>query len=76
MPPVLVPSSTTLSEDVVVIETIPDHAGIGHAEEFQPPRLPKQHIEDLGPVSDMFPESWEYHPDLIAAFTGNGLFKS
>ena len=36
--------------------------------DLQPPRMPKSHLEDLGPVSDMFPESWEYHPELIAAF--------
>ncbi|MFM7572570.1 MAG: ABC1 kinase family protein [Snowella sp.] len=30
--------------------------------------IPLGHTEDLGPVSDMFPESWRYHPELITEF--------
>lgn len=37
-------------------------------EEMHSPRLPKSHLEDLGPVSDMFPESWAYNPELITEF--------
>ncbi len=47
-------------EKAVVIDAV--------VEEIRPPRLPKSHLEDLGPVSDMFPESWEYNPELITEF--------
>ncbi|AIE75097.1 MULTISPECIES: AarF/ABC1/UbiB kinase family protein [unclassified Synechocystis] len=61
MPPVPMPVATAEQDrDVVVIDAV--------VEEIRPPRLPKSHLEDLGPVSDMFPESWEYHPDLIMEF--------
>ncbi len=36
--------------------------------EAQPIHLPLSHTEDLGPVSDLFPESWRYHPELITEF--------
>jgi predicted unusual protein kinase regulating ubiquinone biosynthesis (AarF/ABC1/UbiB family) len=36
--------------------------------EFQPIHIPEGHREALGPVSDEFPESWRYHPDLIIAY--------
>ncbi|QUS60506.1 AarF/ABC1/UbiB kinase family protein [Synechocystis sp. PCC 7339] len=61
MPPVPTPVATAEQDrDVVVIDAV--------VEEIRPPRLPKSHLEDLGPVSDMFPESWEYNPDLIMEF--------
>ena len=47
-------------ENTVVIDAI--------VEEIHPPRLPKGHLEDLGPVSDIFPQSWEYNPELITEF--------
>jgi len=47
-------------ENTVVIDAV--------VEEIHPPRLPKSHLEDLGPVSDIFPESWAYDPDLITEF--------
>ncbi len=31
----------------------------------EPVVIPVKHQEDLGPVSDMSPESWRYHPDII-----------
>ena len=36
--------------------------------EAQPIHIPIAHTQDLGPVSDMFPESWCYHPELITEF--------
>lgn len=61
MSPVPTPVATAEQDrDVVVIDAV--------VEEIRPPRLPKSHLEDLGPVSDMFPESWEYNPDLIMEF--------
>jgi predicted unusual protein kinase regulating ubiquinone biosynthesis (AarF/ABC1/UbiB family) len=34
----------------------------------EPVKLPKTHREDLGPVSDKSPESWRYHPEIIAKY--------
>ncbi len=34
----------------------------------EPVKIPKAHQEDLGPVSDMSPESWRYHPEMIAEY--------
>ena len=34
----------------------------------QPVVIPAQHKEDLGPVSDMSPESWRYHPEIIMSY--------
>ncbi|MGI0482364.1 ABC1 kinase family protein [Geminocystis sp. CENA526] len=31
----------------------------------QPVVIPKKHQEDISPISDMSPDSWRYHPDLI-----------
>ena len=58
MPQVLLPVAD--EENTVVIDAI--------VEEIHPPRLPRGHLEDLGPVSDIFPESWEYDPELITEF--------
>jgi predicted unusual protein kinase regulating ubiquinone biosynthesis (AarF/ABC1/UbiB family) len=58
MSPALLPVAD--EQNTVVIDAV--------VEEIQPPRLPKGHLEDLGPVSDMFPESWEYNPELITEF--------
>jgi predicted unusual protein kinase regulating ubiquinone biosynthesis (AarF/ABC1/UbiB family) len=58
MTPALLPVADP--DNTVVIDAV--------VEEIHPPRLPKGHLEDLGPVSDMFPESWEYNPDLITEF--------
>ncbi|WP_330202537.1 AarF/ABC1/UbiB kinase family protein [Cyanobacterium sp. Dongsha4] len=30
--------------------------------------IPIKHKEDLGPVSDMSPDSWRYHPDMIIEY--------
>ncbi|WP_342597311.1 AarF/ABC1/UbiB kinase family protein [Cyanobacterium aponinum UTEX 3222] len=30
--------------------------------------IPVKHKEDLGPVSDMSPDSWRYHPDMIIEY--------
>lgn len=34
----------------------------------QPVIIPKKHQEDIGPISDMSPDSWRYHPDLIIEY--------
>ena len=34
----------------------------------QPVVIPKKHQEDLGPISDMSPDSWRYHPDIIIEY--------
>lgn len=34
----------------------------------QPVSIPKKHQEDLGPISDMSPDSWHYHPDIIIEY--------
>ena len=34
----------------------------------EPIKLPKAHQEDLGPVNDKSPESWRYHPEVIAEY--------
>jgi predicted unusual protein kinase regulating ubiquinone biosynthesis (AarF/ABC1/UbiB family) len=31
-------------------------------------RIPKSHQEDLGPISDLLPETWRYDPDLIKTY--------
>ncbi len=36
----------------------------------QPRVIPKKHKEDLGPVSDLSPESWRYHPEKIMEYYG------
>ncbi|MGB5595547.1 MAG: AarF/ABC1/UbiB kinase family protein [Crocosphaera sp.] len=33
--------------------------------DVQPLHIPQGHTEDLGPISDTSPESWQYHPDTI-----------
>ncbi|GBF81538.1 ABC1 kinase family protein [Aphanothece sacrum] len=51
MPPVILPP------DVDTLEVITIDA--------QPIHIPATHTEDLGPISDISPESWEYRPDTI-----------
>lgn len=51
--PILIPESS--SQDIVTVEA-------------QPLRIPTQHSENLGPVSDLTPESWRYHPDVINVY--------
>ena len=48
-------NSVELEENIISVEAQPIHIPLGHT-------------EDLGPVSDMFPESWRYHPELITEF--------
>ncbi|ACK64473.1 ABC-1 domain protein [Rippkaea orientalis PCC 8801] len=36
--------------------------------EAQPIHIPKTHTEDLGPISDTSPESWQYHPETIKEY--------
>ena len=36
--------------------------------EPQPIHIPEGHREDLGPISDLLPESWHYHPELINSY--------
>jgi predicted unusual protein kinase regulating ubiquinone biosynthesis (AarF/ABC1/UbiB family) len=35
---------------------------------IEPVIIPKKHKEDLGPINDMSPESWEYHPEMIIEY--------
>lgn len=34
----------------------------------QPNHIPQGHAEDLGPISDTSPESWQYHPKVIEEY--------
>jgi len=34
----------------------------------EPVVIPKQHKEELGPISDMSPETWRYNPDMIIEY--------
>ena len=52
MSPALLPPD--LESPALIIDAV--------AEEVTAPPLPLGHQEDLGPVSDIFPESWQYHP--------------
>ncbi|HAC61983.1 MAG TPA: hypothetical protein DCF68_00240, partial [Cyanothece sp. UBA12306] len=36
--------------------------------EAQPIHIPQTHTEDLGPISDTSPESWQYHPEVIKGY--------
>jgi len=58
MSPALLPPD--LESPALIIDAV--------AEEITAPPLPLGHQEDLGPVSDIFPESWQYHPESITAF--------
>ena len=48
-------------------ETIHDHT--------EPVVIPAKHKEDLGPVSDMSPESWHYHPETIMEYYNKRTFQ-
>ncbi|MGK7931143.1 MAG: ABC1 kinase family protein [Microcystaceae cyanobacterium] len=50
-------SQSTLSPDIHTTDTI--------TIDVQPRHIPQGHSEDLGPISDMSPESWQYHPETI-----------
>ena len=39
-----------------------------HKIESQPVHIPQNHIEDLGPISDTSPETWQYHPKIITQY--------
>jgi predicted unusual protein kinase regulating ubiquinone biosynthesis (AarF/ABC1/UbiB family) len=58
MPQAVLPPSSGLEENLIEVLTI----------EVQPSHVPIGHTEDIGPVSDSFPESWRYHPELITEF--------
>jgi predicted unusual protein kinase regulating ubiquinone biosynthesis (AarF/ABC1/UbiB family) len=42
---------------------------------FEPIVIPAKHKEDLGPVSDMSPESWHYHPETIMEYYNKRTFQ-
>ena len=42
-----------------------ERLGEGNSPHSQPIVIPAQHKEDLGPVSDISPESWRYNPEKI-----------
>ncbi|MDJ0582483.1 AarF/ABC1/UbiB kinase family protein [Crocosphaera sp.] len=48
---------STLPPDTPTAETI--------TIDVQPRHIPQGHSEDLGPISDMSPESWQYRPETI-----------
>ncbi|MGK7882764.1 MAG: ABC1 kinase family protein [Crocosphaera sp.] len=48
---------STLAPDAPTAETI--------TIDVQPRHIPQGHSEDLGPISDMSPESWQYRPETI-----------
>ena len=41
----------------------------------EPIVIPAKHKEDLGPVSDMSPESWHYHPETIMEYYKKRTFQ-
>lgn len=51
----------------LMLSPAPQSQTIGDRE-TQPIHIPKGHIETLGPVSDLSPESWRYNPELINAY--------
>ncbi|MDJ0661779.1 MAG: AarF/ABC1/UbiB kinase family protein [Crocosphaera sp.] len=53
-------SPDTVNTDTVTITVEPRH-------------IPQGHTEDLGPVSDMSPDSWRYHPETINDYYRNRL---
>lgn len=34
----------------------------------QPIHIPQGHTEDLGPISDTSPDTWQYHPEIIEQY--------
>ncbi|CCQ61264.1 ABC1 kinase family protein [Crocosphaera watsonii] len=50
-------SQSTLGPDTPTADTI--------TIDVQPRHIPRGHSEDLGPVNDMSPESWQYSPETI-----------
>ena len=45
-----------------------ERLGEGDTPHSQPIVMPSKHQEDLGPVSDMSPESWRYNPEKIMKY--------
>ncbi len=41
--------------------------------DVQPRHIPQTHTEDLGPISDTSPESWQYHPETINKYYSQKL---
>ena len=48
---------STLSPGTPTVDTI--------TIDVQPRHIPRGHNEDLGPISDMSPDSWQYSPEII-----------
>ncbi len=48
--------------------TASNHKSITKTIHIEPVVIPKKHQEDLGPVSDLTPESWEYNPEIIIQY--------
>ncbi len=58
MPQAILPPSSGMAETLIEVVDV----------EAQPVHVPLEHSEDIGPLSDLFPESWRYHPELITEF--------
>ncbi|MFM8294681.1 MAG: ABC1 kinase family protein [Microcystaceae cyanobacterium] len=58
MPQAILPPSAGMEETLIEVVDV----------EAQPVHVPLEHSEDIGPLSDLFPESWRYHPELITEF--------
>ncbi|MGL5036046.1 MAG: ABC1 kinase family protein, partial [Microcystaceae cyanobacterium] len=58
MPQAILPPSPGIEENIIEVVDV----------EAQPVHVAIEHTEDIGPVSDVFPESWRYHPELITEF--------
>ncbi|MGK7939928.1 MAG: ABC1 kinase family protein [Crocosphaera sp.] len=56
---------STLSPETTTADTI--------TIDVQPRHIPQTHTEDLGPISDTSPESWQYHPDIINQYYSQRL---
>ncbi|MDJ0846650.1 ABC1 kinase family protein [Crocosphaera sp.] len=50
-------AQSTVSPDTVNADTV--------TITVEPRHIPQGHTEDLGPISDTSPDSWQYHPEMI-----------
>lgn len=49
-------------------QTIPTQQVTTIDSHSEPVIIPKKHKEELGPISDMSPDSWYYHPEIIIEY--------
>lgn len=57
-----------MTQTVTASETISTKKTITINSHSQPIVIPIQHKEDLGPISDVSPDSWRYNPETITEF--------